>query len=119
VEFNDPLQDELVLAELARQAEADEEEEYERKQRTKKAVVDLQKLLGGINIASMTSQASLTEQALFAMNYLPRSYNNSLTGVSYEDTLVLVDSVLPDNKKAKRVGLAQQLLHEKMVEAQY
>lgn len=119
VKFNDPLQDELVLAELARQAEADEEEEYERKQRTKKAVVDLQKLLGGINIAAMTSQAGLTEQALFAMNYLPRSYNNSLTGGSYEDTLVLVDSVLPDNKKAKRVGLAQQLLHEKMVEAQY
>lgn len=119
VEFNDPLQDELVLAELARQAEADEEEEYERKQRTKKAVVDLEKLLGGINIAAMTSQASLTEQALFAMNYLPRSYNNSLTGGSYEDTLVLVDSNLPDNKKAKRVGLAQQLLHEKMVEAQY
>jgi len=119
VEFNDPLQDELVLAELARQAEADKEEEYERKQRTKKVVVDLENLLGGLNMKAMSAQASLTEQALFAMNYLPRSYDNSLKGGSYNDTLVLVDSNLPDNKKAKRVGLAQQLLHEKMVEAQY
>jgi len=68
---------------------------------------------------AMSAQASLTEQALFAMNYLPRSYDNSLKGGSYNDTLVLVDSNLPDNKKAKRVGLAQQLLHEEMVEAQY
>ena len=119
VEFNDPLQDELVLAELARQAEADKEEEYERKQRTKKVVVDLENLLGGLNMKAMSAQASLAEQALFAMNYLPRSYNDSLKGGSYNDTLVLVDSNLPDNKKAKRVGLAQQLLHEKMVEAQY
>jgi hypothetical protein len=119
VEFNDPLQDELVLAELARQAEADKEEEYERKQRTKKVVTDLEKLLGGLNMRAMSAQASLTEQALFALNYLPRNYSNSLNGGAYEDTVTLVDSKLPDNKKARRVGLAQQLLHEQMVEAQY
>ena len=119
VEFNDPLQDELVLAELARQAELDEEEEFERKERTKKAVVSLQKLLGGINLSAMSTQASINEQALFAMNYLPRNYSNSLNGGAYEDTVTLVDSKLPDNKKARRVGLAQQLLHEQMVEAQY
>lgn len=116
VEFNDPLQDELVLAELEKQAESDKEEEYERK---KHRDVNLEKLLGGINTKAMSDQASLTEQALFAMNYLPRSYSNALVGGTYKDTLVLVDSNIPDNKKAKRVGLAQQLLHEKMVEAQY
>jgi hypothetical protein len=119
VEFNDPLQDELVLAELAKQAEVDKEEEYERKQRTKKVVTDLEKLLGGLNMRAMSAQASLTEQALFALNYLPRNYSNSLNGGAYEDTVTLVDSKLPDNKKARRVGLAQQLLHEQMVEAQY
>ena len=119
VEFNDPLQDELVLAELARQAELEEEEAYERKQRNKKIKVNLEKLLGGINISAMSEHATLNETALFAMNYIPRSYTGSLNGGVYADTVVLVDSSLPDNKKAKRVGLSQQLLHEKMVEAQY
>ena len=119
VEFNDPLQDELVLAEMAKQAKIDEEEEYERKQRNNKIKVNLEKMLGGLNMSAMTAQASITEQALFAMNYIPRSYTGSLNGGVYADTVVLVDGKLPDNKKAKRVGLAQQLLHEKMVEAQY
>ena len=119
VEFNDPLQDELVLAEMEKQAKLDEEEEYERKQRNKKIKVDLEKMLGGVNASAMDAQASLTEQALFAMNYIPRSYTGSLKGGVYADTVVLVDGTLPDNKKAKRVGLAQQLLHEEMVEAQY
>ena len=119
VEFNDPLQDELVLAEMEKQAKIDEEEEYERKQRNKKIKVNLEKLLGGVNASAMDAQASLTEQALFAMNYIPRSYTGSLKGGVYADTVVLVDGKLPDNKKAKRVGLAQQLLHEEMVEAQY
>jgi len=119
VEFNDPLQDELVLAEMEKQAKIDEEEEYERKQRNKKIKVNLEKMLGGVNASAMDAQASLTEQALFAMNYIPRSYTGSLKGGVYADTVVLVDGKLPDNKKAKRVGLAQQLLHEQMVEAQY
>ena len=119
VEFNDPLQDELVLAEMEKQAAIDEEEEYERKQRNKKIKVNLEKMLGGVNASAMDAQASLTEQALFAMNYIPRSYTGSLKGGVYADTVVLVDGKLPDNKKAKRVGLAQQLLHEQMVEAQY
>ena len=119
VEFNDPLQDELVLAEMAKQAKLDEEEEYERKARNKTIKVNLEKMLGGLNTSAMTAQASLTEQALFAMNYIPKSYTGSLNGGVYADTVVLVDSKLPDNKKARRVGLAQQLLHEEMVEAQY
>jgi hypothetical protein len=53
------------------------------------------------------------------MNYIPRSYTGSLNGGVYADTVVLVDGKLPDNEKARRVGLAQQLLHEEMVEAQY
>jgi len=119
VEFNDPLQDEYVIAEMEKQAKIAEEEEYERKQRNKKIKVNLEKMLGGLNMSAMTAQASITEQTLFAMNYIPRSYTGSLNGGVYADTVVLVDGKLPDNKKAKRVGLAQQLLHEEMVEAQY
>ena len=119
VDFKDPLQDALILAEMERKAEVEQEEEYERKQRNNKIKVNLEKMLGGLNESAMDAQASVTEQALFAMNYIPRSYTGSLNGGVYMDTVVLVDGTLPDNKKAKRVGLAQQLLHEEMVEAQY
>ena len=104
---------------MAKQAKLDEEEEYERKERNRKIKVNLEKLLGGLNMSAMTDAAFDTEEALFAMNYVPRSYTGSLNGGVYADTVVLVDGNLPDNKKAKRVGLAQQLLHEEMVEAQY
>jgi len=53
------------------------------------------------------------------MNYIPPAYLTSLRGGTYDEVLVLIDNKLPVNKKARRVGLAQQLLHEEMVEAQY
>jgi hypothetical protein len=42
-----------------------------------------------------------------------------LEGGQYEETVQLRDGNLPVNKKARRVGLAQQLLHEQMVNEQY
>lgn len=119
VDFKDPLQDEIILAELAKKAKIEEEEEYERKARNKKVKSNLEKLLGGLNPSVMTDKALDIEKALFAMNYIPSSYTNSLKGGTYTDTVTLVDKKLPDNKKAKRVGLAQELLHKEMVEAQY
>ena len=75
VEFNDPLQDELVSGGngTARQ-QLEEEEEYERKMRIKKVKVDLEKMLGGLNRGAMDGQAAAQEAALFAMNYIPVSY---------------------------------------------
>ena len=119
VEFNDPLQDELVLAEMERQADLDEEEEYERKMRIKKVKVDLEKMLGGLNRGAMDGQAAAQEAALFAMNYIPVSYNSSLNGGTYTDMPMIPDSQIPKNKKGKRLGLAQQKLHEEMITKQY
>ena len=119
VEFNDPLQDELVLAEMERQAELDEEEEYERKMRVKKVKVDLEKMLGGLNRRAMDGQAAAQEAALFAMNYIPVSYNSSLNGGVYKDMPMIPDNQIPKNKRGKRLGLAQQKLHEEMVTKQY
>jgi hypothetical protein len=119
VEFNDPLQDELVLAEMERQAELDEEEEYERKMRVKKVKVDLEKMLGGLNRGAMDGQAAAQEAALFAMNYIPVSYTSSLNGGVYKDMPMIPDSQIPKNKKGKRLGLAQQKLHEEMITKQY
>jgi len=46
-------------------------------------------------------------------------YNASINGGVYADAPGLADSEIPDNKKALRNNLAQQLLHEKMVDMQY
>jgi hypothetical protein len=119
IEFNDPLQDQYVLEELERKAKIEEEEEYERKQRLAKTKKKLENLLGGINIQAMSELALSQEAALLAMNYIPPAYLTSLRGGTYDEVLVLIDNKLPVNKKARRVGLAQQLLHEEMVEAQY
>ena len=119
VEFNDPLQDELVLAEMEKKAKLEEEEEYERKMRIKKVKVDLEKMLGGLNRGAMDGQAAAQETALFAMNYIPVSYTGSLNGGVYKDMPMIPDSQIPNNKDAKRLNFAQQKKHEEMMQYQY
>jgi len=46
-------------------------------------------------------------------------YNSSINGGIYNDTAQLVDGNLPDNNRGLRNNLAQQVLHEKMVDMQY
>jgi hypothetical protein len=46
-------------------------------------------------------------------------YNASINGGVYADAPGLADSEIADNKKALRNNLAQQLLHEKMIDMQY
>ena len=61
-------------------------------------------------------------EIIAAMNLntdLAMYYNSSMNGGIYNDTAQLVDGNLPDNKKGLRNNLAQQVLHEKMVDMQY
>ena len=46
-------------------------------------------------------------------------YNASINGGVYADVAGLADSQISDNKKALRNNLAQQILHEQMVDMQY
>ena len=46
-------------------------------------------------------------------------YNASINGGVYADAAGLADSKISDNKKALRNNLAQQILHEQMVDMQY
>lgn len=46
-------------------------------------------------------------------------YNASINGGVYADAAGLADSKILDNKKALRNNLAQQILHEQMVDMQY
>ena len=45
--------------------------------------------------------------------------NATIDGGAYQENVVLVDNIINDNKQALRNGLAQQLLHEQMVQMQY
>jgi len=82
-----------------------------------------------IEMGLMASANALTlfkaqgqDQIIMAINQqtnLNMYYNASINGGSYADAPGLADSEIPDNKKALRNNLAQQILHEKMVDMQY
>jgi len=46
-------------------------------------------------------------------------YNAKINGGTLSDAAGLKDSTIPDNKKALRNNLAQQILHEQMIDMQY
>jgi hypothetical protein len=46
-------------------------------------------------------------------------YDKKIQGGVYKETISLKDKHLPDNKRGKRLGLAQQVLHDEMVSSQY
>jgi len=71
------------------------------------------------NALSMDSNAEQTHAELMALSIIPTSYTGSIDGGHYNETITLDDGKLPSSKKAKRVGLAQQLLHNQLVELQY
>lgn len=122
IEFEDPLQDEFIRAEMEKKAKLEkekEQEEYERKKLKQKVKVDLEKMLGGLNMQMMNDSAILQEQALFALNYIPKSYLESIDGGEYNDVLKFEQKEISDNRKARRAIFAQQLKHEEMLELQY
>ena len=115
----DPLEDQYIQEELERQAEIEEEDETQRKERLEKNKRDIEKLLGGINQKLMSDLALLQEAAYFSVNLFPTSYYDTINGGVYEDALQLIDAELPDNKAGKRVNYTQQKLHEEMIQSQY
>lgn len=122
-EVVDPLDQDYVQDELDRKAMQDDEdeEEQDRKQLAKEKKKDdrLEKVLGIVNTSLLSADSIAKHNELIALNYIPQTYFESLPDTKYEETIVLKDSKLPENKKGKRVGLAQQVLHEQMVSQQY
>lgn len=118
----DPLDDELIQGELERKAEDDDdEEEDEDRERMEKIekLGGLEALLGGINSLVLSAEAQARHAELMAMNYIPPTYLSVLDGRVYKEEVEIPDATLPSNSQGKRVGLAQQLLHEEMVQSQY
>ena len=124
-EIVDPLDEDYVQDEIDRKAvqRDDDEEEKEREnvksKNKKKERVSLEKVLGIVNDTAMADEAQALHNELILLNYIPKTYFETLPDTKYEETIVLKDANLPNNKRGRRVGLAQQLLHQQMVDAQW
>ena len=62
------------------------------------------------------------DQIIMAINQqtnINMYYNASINGGAYNDAPALADSKISDNKKGLRNNLAQQILHEEMIDMQY
>ena len=118
----DPLQDQLVQEDMERKARIQEEEEEQERQRRREqwaitnALEDL--LADGDNPGLIDPVAEAMALALTS-RVLPTDYYYGLEGREYFDTVVLDGGDIPDNSSARRNNLAQQLLHQQMVDSQY
>lgn len=126
-EIDTETEQEMIQDELDRktqlEAQEKEEEEQERKAIIKRKQQEseerLEVLLGFVNTSLLSQEQIAKHEMLKATNYLPRGYFAGVSGGEYKDTIVLLDSKLPDNNKSLRVGLATELLHQKLVDLQY
>lgn len=95
--------------------EDEEEKERESKER-------LEKALAAADNSALFAQALVQAQILASINAatnLTPYYSANINGGVYKESIQLIDSKIPENRKGLRNGLAQQLLHEKMIESQY
>jgi len=121
VEMYDPLSDEFIQAELDRKATLDDTDEEERDRRRMQSTKEsrLEKALSVVNTALLTANAAAMEAQLLSMSVIPSTYQTTIVGGRYDDSVELPSKKLPDNERGRRIGLAQQLLHERMVDSQY
>lgn len=115
------LQDELdrkrTLQDEEEQEEADRKTILAKKRRESDERLEV--LLGLVNENALSQEQLVLHGQLTSMNSLSSSYYTTIPGGTYQETVALIDSKLPDSKKGLRVNLATQILHQKMVDLQY
>ena len=119
VNIDDPLFNEFVKQILNRETEVDEDEEVAREKETEEDE-EIEKLNAGASIEALVdpiTQAAMMQAMAMIPNF-ENYYAVSIQGGVYEETLVLEDTELPDNRSAMR-NLAQDTLHRSMVRSQY
>lgn len=124
-EIVDPLDDDLIQNELDRKATLRDEDQEERDRKNskkdgeKKDKESLEQMLGIVNETLLAAEAQALAAELISLNYIPQSYYVAIPDTRYEETVVLKDAQIPKNPRSRRLGLAQQLLHEQLVNSQY
>ena len=93
--------------------EEEEEEEKDREERLEEALAEAGR-------SALFAEALAVSQMTASTQINLNSYTNkTIQGGVYNETVTLRDAQLPDAKSGLRNGLAQQLLHQKMVDMQY
>ena len=101
---------------------SDEEKEEQEKEEEKDSKERLEKALAAADNSAMFAQALAQGQLLESINQATNMnsyYAQSIEGGSYNDSVQLTDKQLPDNRRGLRNNLAQQRLHQQMVDEQY
>jgi len=116
------LDDDSVKNVLDEKANLEDKSEQEQSEKEDEGDDRLEKALSAVDsnvlLANATVQAQMMDALALAIN-IDSYYIKDLEGGTYEDTQTLTSEQLPDNKRGARVGLAQQLMHTKMVDMQY
>jgi GTP cyclohydrolase I len=77
------------------------------------------KLLGISLENEFSADQIALHNSLVQLKGIPVGYTYSIDGGTYEDTVVLKDAKLPRSRKGLRVGLAQDLKHQELIDLQY
>jgi len=120
----DANQDQYNDEELYEDEEGEtDEEKVEREAEEEKDRADrLEKALSAADNSALFAEALAMSQMIDTMNMamnMNTYYGATIPGGQYNETVTLKDKQLPENKRGLRNGLAQQLLHQKMIEMQY
>jgi len=115
------VQDELDRKKTLKDEEDQEEADRKTMLAKKRRESDegLEVLLGIVNTDELSQEQLIKHGQLTATNSLSSSYYTAIPGGTYQETIKLIDSKLPDSKKGLRVNLATQILHQNMVDLQY
>jgi len=95
--------------------EREAEEEKDRKERLEEALAEAD---NSAMFANALAQSQILA-AIDAARNINSYYAKTISGGVYNETISLPRTELPDNKQGLRNGLAQQLLHQQMVQSQY
>lgn len=94
-------------------AKEEDEEDKEMRLEAALAAADTNALF-----AAAVAQAQMLQAMNLAIN-MNNYYSANIDGGTYKESVQLTDSKLPTNSRALRNNLAQQILHQQMVESQY
>jgi hypothetical protein len=96
-------------------AKSEDSDDKERKARLERGLSASKNALA---LASGISQDAIIASMGYTADMSPY-YSMQLNGGAYADAPMLVDGKIPENRKGLRNGLAQQVLHQKMMDMQY
>ena len=96
-------------------AEEEAKEKADRQSRLEKALSAADTSALFANAFAQSQMFSVMDKAANINSY----YSINIAGGVYKESTVLQDTQLPENKRGLRNGLAQQMLHTKMIEMQY